>query len=295
MYLFAFFILSCAARTITLLFTDANYAEMTRDLIQDIAKFSGGKTDLKERVEVWATSDVDYRFLAPLIKFQLPSSVQNNYQQLLVFRVAAMVSALEHPGLNATGYLLLDSDVVLFRNLADRLDKLDCDVAFQTDMPCFSSLGCVNGGIWWARTHNDRALAFVRRSLDIMKSLSLPDQDAFDVAISADKSLRVCRLPPQLYANGFVHEANDRINASRVHLVHVNWCTYANKHERLRAIRSVRGRKLNLSTPHDSNRTRICTLLNDLDIFQLRQIFDCKNAFACRLAVSRRCFTTGTV
>ncbi len=281
------FVSAIAAHTITILFTDAGYVDMTLALVARLSALHRQPVNVSLALQIWATRDIDCRLFRPFLCFHLPTE-RIEFAQFLQFRVSVMLAALENPNEGATGYLLLDSDVALFRNVAQRFDRLDADVAFQTELPC-ATRRCVNGGIWWARTHSESARAFVHESLQTMKRLNLPDQDAFDVVLARmGTELRVSMLSPYTHPNGFVYEANDQLEAARVHLVHANWCaSHASKRRRLQE--ATRGRRLLLPTPSDSNRTLICLLLRSLDLRNQQQIMACAGALGCRMRIDERC------
>lgn len=289
--------LSCAlAHTVTLLFSDARYADMTLAVANDsfrLARRSPYNFTDNLRLTIFAAVDVDCARFKPFDCVATRRSYAN-FQDFLQLRVETLRALLEYPPRGVTGYLMLDSDVVLRRNVADRIgSSATADVVFQREVPC-TSPPCVNGGVWWARVGSTAVHAFLRAAAHYMKSLHLPDQDAFDAALatSVRHGLRVEYLPTERYPNGFVLEANDRLAAPRIHLAHSNWCQFVQKRPRLDQVARARD---TLPTPVATNQTFVCAQLRELDLLNLSLIFGCSGARACRKRVSDRCATLYSV
>ena len=279
--------MQASAFTVTLLFTDTRYAEMTRVVADDsyrLARRSPHNLLDRSRLSIYVTREMNCSYFAPYDCVRSDRAYES-FQSFLLMRLQTLRALLEYPSANVTGYLMLDSDVALRRNIADRLDRSTHDVMFQREVPC--AIGaCVNGGVWWARVGSESTLRFVRTAIYMMKKLNLPDQDAFDVAIRDVPALRVAYLPVDRYPNGFVYEANTRLLTSRVHLVHANWCSFDEKARRLR--QAAMARRF-LPLINNSNQTFLCQQLEALDLQNLASVFACSSAKRCRRMVSDRC------
>lgn len=277
------------AYTVTVLFTNARFAEMTLSVAQDtfrLARRSPYTLTDRFRLTIYAASDIDCSFFEPFDCVDTQISF-TDYQALLLLRLYTLRTNLAYPHVNVTGYFMLDSDVVLLRNVADRLDRSTADVVFQREVPC-ALQQCVNGGVWWVRVGSQPVLEFLNRIISLMVTLRLPDQEAFDLAVATKShTLRLEFLPPFRYPNGFVLEANDRLLSSSMHLAHANWCDYRHKRERLQQIAASRSGYL--PTPLGTNQTRICKQIRSLDLHNLAPVFGCRSAQSCEKRISDRC------
>ena len=277
------------AYTVTVLFSDARFAEMTLKVAHDtfrLARRSPYTLIDRFRLTIYAASDIDCSFFEPFDCVDTNMSF-SDYQLLLLLRLHTLRTHLAYPRVNVTGYLMLDSDVALLRNVADRLDRSSADIVFQREVPC-ASRRCVNAGVWWVRVGRQPVLAFLNRILFLMTTLQLPDQEAFDLAVATkSRTLRLEFLSPLRYPNGFTLEANDGLRMSMLHLVHANWCDFRYKQQRLEQVASTRSRYL--PTPVGTNQTRICKQIRSLDLHNLAPIFGCKSAKTCENRISDRC------
>ena len=132
------------------------------------------------------------------------------------------------------GYFIIDSDVVLLRNMAARLARKDYDLVFQRELPCHSERMCVNAGVWWVRTGSFEAVRVLEYALRFMDELHLPDQDALQQALVDRPALKLAVLDASYAPNGFVYNVDRRLDARTLRLVHFNWApSHRAKLERL--------------------------------------------------------------
>ena len=292
----ALFLLLCVAATAglyteTFLFTDARYSNMTLAAAEAsfrLARRASQKRPVfveHARITVWVLDNTPCALFRPFWCVPLRYG-ELSYQSMLQKRMLVLYAYLQHPSDAIDGVFMLDSDVLLRRNVADRFERLGADLVFQRELPCAARY-CANGGVWWARARSPVALRVVERALSLMSTLAIPDQDALDVALSLEPDARVVYLPATTHPNGFVAAANDRLEASRVHLVHANWCAPTHKERRLRDVVAAASRWL--PVPRDANVTFVCDALRTLDARNRAQILGCRSARACALRVAERC------
>lgn len=276
----------CALETATYLFTDAKYAEMTlavANATYRLARRDPYAYQNRFFVTIWVLDDTSCRRFEPF--FCVPLLYRDlDYQSMLEKRLTVMYAALQHPMEEYEGVMMIDSDVLLKRNVAARMATHGTDLVFQSEWPC-AMLHCANGGVWWARARSVAALGVVKRALDLAKTMKISDQDALNVAISLGNA-SVTYLPATKYPNGFVMQANNRLDVRSVHLLHVNWCKLDRKAERLRqAAKAARF----FAVPAETNATFVCKTLNALDTRQLMQILGCGGYSDCTARVQQRC------
>lgn len=121
---------------------------------------------------------------------------------------------------------LFDADIVAFRNVSARIDRLfaehpEADFVVQQETPCATlpMRPCINGGLWAAR-RTPRALEVLKHATWLVARLRIPDQDALTIA-TADRPLAY--LDSQRYANGYTALRDPHWRAHGAHLVHANW------------------------------------------------------------------------
>jgi hypothetical protein len=146
------------------------------------------------------------------------------YQSILLGRMTIIANLLDSgASVFVAGYLILDSDVALYRNIAARMTRLNADMVFQREIPCHESEYCVNGGVWWVSAHSEAARNVVHLALRYMRELNIPDQDALQHAIARTPDVDVMYLDPFRYPNGFMYNYESDLRRSRVHMIHFNW------------------------------------------------------------------------
>jgi hypothetical protein len=147
-----------------------------------------------------------------------------SYMSILFIRLGDVRRHVDSRKKGVTGYLMLDSDVVLYRNIVARMERAGSDFVFQRELPCHTERGrlCINGGVWWVRAQSKRALAVLDDAIHLMAQLWIPDQDALQHAL-ARSNATVTYLNTRRYPNGFLYNYDRRLKASNVHMVHVNW------------------------------------------------------------------------
>lgn len=261
-----------AADSLTVLFTDARYAEMTHRVAAATHRFGG------------ATHVVALGCPGAECDDCVPVRADESYFELIGHRLAYVARLARAPGAY-TGLFVLDSDIMLYRNVAARAERMGADFVFQREQPC-AEAHCVNGGVYWLRTRDQNVLSVLDRALELMRTLRLPDQDALQLALAAQP--RVAYLPADTHPNGFVHAAatlvGDGLRAARVHLVHANWC--ADKTDQLRRLAAGRGEWL--PSPADTNASAVCELLHALDAPNLATALNCTGA-RCGALMRWRC------
>lgn len=144
-------------------------------------------------------------------------------------RVQVVYDALYSLTLDHTkAVLLLDSDVVLFRNIERHLGNqrvYSTPMLFQQEWPCQTAPHtlCINGGVWRA-TRSQEAREFLNETLMLMKTLRLPDQDALEIVASRRPSV-VTLLSRSRYPNGFFATTGrfPKKLLEAAHLIHANW------------------------------------------------------------------------
>ncbi len=147
---------------------------------------------------------------------------QNDYWIKIGQRLPTVLAALESlPRHAGRGVMLMDSDVLLRRNIDARLRLHNAEIAIQQEWPCQTAPHqlCVNGGVWWAR-RSDGAIALLRAASDLMLKLRLPDMDALQI-VAARRASSIRFLERTLYPNGYT--AMKEGEYKRAHLIHVNW------------------------------------------------------------------------
>jgi hypothetical protein len=261
-----------ASRTLTVLFTDRAYEKMTHDLLKELTRYRGALSTDVTRVYIlndeFAAQNSSWSFegIRDVQVSHLRNPTTRNYFQRIAPRFKVLSGLLT--SLEFNGVLMLDSDVVVFRNIATRLERLGGDIVVQREVPCSKRL-CLNAGVMWVRTRAPLVQKMIAKSLEFMDKLRFSDQDALQMVISinADQKIveedvntifipdyrrtlwnrpnhhivRVLYLNPTQYPNGFVHQINQRLSKHRVHLVHVNWAnSTAQKQLRLDEIRASR-------------------------------------------------------
>jgi hypothetical protein len=162
---------------------------------------------------------------ALLVPPQHPQAILS-YQTILLLRMSIIADLLDQQApVTQAGYLILDSDVVLYRNIAARMAAMKADLVFQRELPCAEPDDlCVNGGVWWVSAHSRPARKIVRLALHYMHELNIPDQDALQHALARMRGAVVVRyLDPFRYPNGFVYNVDARLTRSAVHMIHFNW------------------------------------------------------------------------
>lgn len=137
------------------------------------------------------------------------------------------------------GVALVDSDIVFFRkNALARFEKLNRTLVVQQELPCWTAPRrlCANGGLWWLRRVPE-SRALLAETVRLMQRLAVPDQDALDIAI-ATTAVDTHYLDARRFANGWTFQHTDAAPHS-LHLVHLNWMSFA---EKLEWARRLRGR-----------------------------------------------------
>lgn len=268
--------------TVTQLFSDRAYTAMTLDVAR--ATLALAKTTDTRRVRVGVLDNTSCAAFAPYecLTVGAPSRA---YFDMISPRLAHVIDLLRQPPPNVTGVFVLDSDVALRRNVADRLAAYGADLVFQRELPC-AERRCVNGGVWWARVGSEGALATLEFAAHLMKTHNLPDQDALQVAIGAELAT-IAFLPIRKYPNGLVHMVNTQLLARNVHLVHANWCPSDKKQARLDAVTFGRGRWL--ARPPDVNQSFVCEMLSQLSPEDASASLGCTSASRCRRRIALSC------
>ena len=279
------------AYTVTYLFSDARYAPLTLAVARAsfrLARRDPHDFEARTRLTIWVLDASGCAQFAPFFCVSLGRPSTGDYFALIERRLPVLLAMLEHPPADVTGVLMLDSDVALRRNVADRMERYGADLVFQRELPC-ARRRCVNAGVWWVRTGSEPARRVVAAAVSLMRLLAVPDQDALEIALaSAAADLRVAYLPIERYPNGFVHAVNDRLEARRIHLVHANWDALAGaKVPRLDALARDVGRWLAPSV----NQTAACAALRRLDAQNLAAALDCGRPprTACNVRLQARC------
>jgi hypothetical protein len=249
------FALVCG-KTLQVLFTDRDYEQMTLELVRDLVKYQSPKN----RNPIWVYTLYDefgaqnktWSFAA-LVDRVLPLALprKKNYYQRIAPRFFVLLSLLNNTEFD--GVLMIDSDVVVFRNVAARLESINSDLVVQQEVPCKKE-HCVNAGVMWISTNNKPVGSLFETAIRFMKGLKLSDQDALQMAIDVqsshrimhtddsfspphmwsrtDRYLRLHHLNMTLYPNGFVHQINQKLHKRVVHLVHVNWANSTGQKQR---------------------------------------------------------------
>ena len=272
-----------ARYTETMMFSDQKYADMTLQTANETFRLARrNPLDFRENVRL-TINTLDETNCNRFRPFHCVATGihwrGSDYFDLIASRLVVMLSVLQYPSDNIDGVLLLDSDVVLFRNVVDRMARYGTDMVFQRELPC-SSVNCVNGGVWWARAHKPDVVRLITYALRLMRSLNIPDQDALDIAIDAYRNVSVTYLPVSRYPNGFVYDTNDRLSRSHVHLVHVNWRNWSSKEK------MVMGQALPVPA---RNKTLACNLLERLDALNLARVLGCRTTRTCRMRLDMVC------
>lgn len=145
-------------------------------------------------------------------------------QRIHVVRDALYSLTLDH----TKAVLLLDSDVVLFRNIERHLANkrvYSTPMLFQQEWPCQTAPHtlCINGGVWRA-TRSQEAREFLNETLTLMKTLRLPDQDALEI-VASRRPGAVTLLSRSRYPNGFFATSGrfPKKLLDAAHLIHANW------------------------------------------------------------------------
>jgi hypothetical protein len=227
--------------TVTLLFSDERYAEMTCAAAAQVLEF-GGKVELFEIggrpnatcFHVMHTLNEDNHRLRCYSKRDGRGESRRNgdaaigYYELIAQRLAIVIDRLQNAPADVCGYLVLDSDVALYSNIGEHMSSLDVDLVFQAELPIAAGavlLPPINGGVWWVRARDAKVLRVLRHALHLMQKLHLPDQDALQIALREHaEETRWIVIGPPFFINGFTHiVGHRRIDPQLVRLVHANW------------------------------------------------------------------------
>lgn len=123
------------------------------------------------------------------------------------------------------GVMLIDSDVALLRHNIFARETRSGAATFvtQQEWPCATAPYrlCVNGGVWWLR-RTKAGSDFLSRAVSLMTRLAIPDQDALDLALTAEAPGFVSYLERHRAANGYVAMRDATWSLERAHLVHAN-------------------------------------------------------------------------
>ena len=243
--------------TIILLFTDSHWADMTAELMIDLARF--GAYDDCIAMWYWLSPNQivsDYSHLKmPLfidtrsaIEFANESSAtatswgSRRYFNKIAQRVPIAKEVLYRIPLLEVGLAIVDSDIALFRNVFKRMEREAATLVIQQESICSSGrTKCVNGGFW--RVAGDEEGAHLLNDVSrTMQDLHIPDQDAFDIVLSRPRKHRkVVYLDRLKYANGYVYKNDPAWLRNAAHIVHANWCN--GLAEKRALLINVRGRR----------------------------------------------------
>lgn len=213
--------------TILFLFTDRQWLPLTVRLLREWQHYT--RTDGCAVLHEWHNASND--------AWGTP-----HYFGLIRNRLPTVLRALETlPHDNVSGLLLLDSDVVLRRNVGAWLQQTalrsGADLVVQQEWPCPQAAHCVNGGVWWVR-RSAGGTQVLREAAALMEQLRVPDQDALQI-VAARSARRVHFLSRMHYPNGHVAQFDAQFSVARAHLVHANWLrSYACKCAVLQCVRS---------------------------------------------------------
>lgn len=245
--------LSC--RTVVLLFTDGDWADLTTELMVDLARFG----DYQRCVAIWYWKSAN-QTMHDEPGVQIPIYVDSRsatvgassigssdwggklYFDKIAQRIPISHAILRDLTLARVGLALIDSDIVLFRNVLRRMEKQNKPLIIQQETSCtyiYNNL-CVNGGFW--RAQGEEGLEILKEVAKVMQQLQLPDQDAFDIVLNRfEYRDKVVYLSRHQYVNGYTyqHDPQWRLNAS--HIVHVNWVA-GGVAEKRKLLRKLRGR-----------------------------------------------------
>jgi len=156
----ALFFAHVLASTLTILFTDRLYERMTFDLVKRLIRF--GHNDKGNKITVFIIDPDDRGFRRewmfgdlPINITSLPERLRNarrdDYFEKISPRMSTVSYLLAQTGDDFDGILMLDSDVVIFRNIAARIEALQMDVVAQREIPC-KRFYCINAGVVWFKT-----------------------------------------------------------------------------------------------------------------------------------------------
>lgn len=213
--------------TILFLFTDRRWMPLTARLLDEWQRFSRSDGcavvhEMHANSSGWGTP---------------------HYFELIQNRLPTVLRALESLPYDTSGrgLLLLDSDIVLRRNVGAWMHRFaarsGADFVVQQEWPCPQAPHCVNGGVWWVRRSAGGAQV-LREAAVLMEQLRVPDQDALQI-VAARSARRVHFLDRLHYPNGHVAQFDPQFSVSRAHLVHANWLrSYACKRAVLECLRN---------------------------------------------------------
>lgn len=224
--------------TLTLLFTTDDFTEMTCAVAHQLASFPRSRVHVMAlaadgmlwRTEIEETDDGKCepgRRTSTVNDGAFNTTTSTNktrtYFELIKLRFDVTIHSIRTAPLDVKGVFVLDSDVVLLRNVAARMARYETDFVFQSELPC-AEQHCINAGVWWARARRKPVLAVLEKARSYMQQLHLPDQDALQRALAYyAANVTVAYLPPHTHPNGFVYAFDDRLRRERLHLVHMNW------------------------------------------------------------------------
>ncbi len=244
-----------SCKTVILLFTDHDWLTLTAPLIREFRKYDQVKC---VALVYWHYSNHSLSNVARLARDEglldqpiYVDSVQhltsewgsNVFFEKISTRIGMARHILEYlndPYVVWTGLAMVDSDIVIRRNVIGRMERVGKTFVMQSETQCTSGTTlCPNGGFW--RASGDKRSRRILQDVELMMhSLRIPDQDAFEIVLSwyADFGDTVHYLDPLLYTNGFTMRRNRDWRLDKSHMVHANWCTtLASKQRVLESLR----------------------------------------------------------
>ena len=148
-------------------------------------------------------------------------------QRVVVMRetLRLLSQTLPIPEFGRSGIVLIDSDIVLRRNVLARMPLVSKNIVIQQEVPCvtYPHQRCANGGFYWL-TVSEFSIQFLSDVIECMHALGIPDQDALDVVLHKNQQ-HVHYLNTSLYANGYTLRNDRTFDLQNAAMLHTNWFT----------------------------------------------------------------------